>query len=91
MEENAESQNAEQQPVEKKEKHKKEKIKGPGFFSKQKDKLVNYRRVISVARKPDKDEFTKAVKITGSGILTIGLIGFLIFLIYYAITSGVVL
>ncbi len=86
MEENAESQNQQKQ-----EKHKKEKPKGPGFFSKQKDKLVNYRRVISVSRKPDKEEFNKAVKITGSGILFIGLIGFVIFLIYYAITSGAVL
>ena len=75
----------------KQEKPKKEEPKGPGFLGKQKDKLVNYRRVISVARKPDKEEFSKAVKITGSGILFVGMIGFVIFLLYYFISGGMVL
>ena len=83
MEQNQESQ--------KQEKPKKEEPKGPGFLGKQKDKLVNYRRVISVARKPDKEEFSKAVKITGSGILFVGMIGFVIFLLYYFISGGMVL
>lgn len=83
MEENVESQ--------KQDKPKKEQPKGPGFLSKQKEKLVNYRRVISVARKPDKEEFTKAAKITGSGILFVGMIGFIIFMIYYFISGGAIL
>lgn len=83
MEQNQESQ--------KQDKPKKEEPKGPGFLGKQKDKLVNYRRVISVARKPDKEEFSKAVRITGSGILFVGFIGFVIFLLYYFISGGMVL
>lgn len=85
MEQNRESQK------QKHEKPKKEEPKKPGFFSKMKDRLVNYRRVISIARKPDNEEFGKAVKITGSGILFVGFIGFTIFLIYYVLSGGVAL
>lgn len=56
--------------------------KKPGFLSKLKDKLLNYRRVIEVSRKPDKEEFINASKITGAGMLIIGFIGFMIFIIY---------
>jgi len=84
MEQNQESQNQKQEK-------KKEEPKGPGFLTKQKDKLVNYRRVISVARKPDKEEFSEAIKITGSGILVVGAIGFMIFLLYYFLSGGMAL
>lgn len=40
-----------------------------------------YGRVLKMARKPTNDEFTKTSKITGAGILLIGGLGFLIFLI----------
>jgi len=40
--------------------------------------LLECRRVLRVTRKPDKKEFTTIVKISGAGILIIGLIGFLI-------------
>ena len=46
-----------------------------------KEKLKQYRRVISIARKPDKDEFKSSAKITGAGILLLGFIGFVIFLL----------
>jgi len=39
------------------------------------------RRVLLVSSKPDKDEFRLSAKITGLGILLIGIIGFIIFLI----------
>ncbi len=37
-------------------------------------------RVLKVTKKPDRQEFTTVVKISGLGILAIGLIGFLIHL-----------
>jgi len=40
-----------------------------------------YGRVLKMARKPTNDEFVKTSKITGAGILLIGGLGFLIFLI----------
>lgn len=46
-------------------------------------RFVNqYIRVLRVATKPSKDEFKAAVRITGIGIFLIGIIGFLIFLIF---------
>ncbi|OGI12313.1 protein translocase SEC61 complex subunit gamma [Candidatus Micrarchaeota archaeon RBG_16_36_9] len=50
-----------------------------------KEKFKQYRRVLTVARKPDKEEFLMSAKITSSGIVFLGLIGFIIFLIYYLI------
>ena len=38
-------------------------------------------RVIRVTKKPGKTEYISIVKVTGIGILAIGLLGFLIFLI----------
>ena len=55
-----------------------------GFLSpsKIKNKLTRYRRVISVSRKPDKEEFVSSSKITGLGMILIGFIGFVISIIY---------
>jgi protein transport protein SEC61 subunit gamma-like protein len=41
-----------------------------------------YGRVLKMARKPDKEEFTKVVQITGVGMILIGALGFLIYLIW---------
>ena len=41
-------------------------------------KLKEYKRVVQVARKPSKEEFTGAGKICSLGILLIGVIGFLV-------------
>jgi protein transport protein SEC61 subunit gamma-like protein len=41
-----------------------------------------YGRVLKMARKPDKEEFTKVIQITGIGIILIGALGFLIFLLW---------
>lgn len=41
--------------------------------------LKEYRRVLKITRKPDREEFTMSAKVTGAGILIIGAIGFLIY------------
>jgi protein transport protein SEC61 subunit gamma-like protein len=41
-----------------------------------------YGRVLKMARKPDKEEFTKVVQITGVGIILIGALGFVIYLLW---------
>lgn len=40
------------------------------------------RRVLLVSSKPDKEEFKLSSKITGIGIVIIGIIGFVIFMIF---------
>ena len=50
--------------------------------AKWKERLSLYRRTINVARKPDKEEFMSAAKITALGIALLGVIGFLIFIAY---------
>ena len=46
------------------------------------DKFVkDSKRVLKVARKPDKDEYFDFAKVTTLGIIVIGLIGFVIYLI----------
>ncbi len=51
-----------------------------------KDKIREYKRVLQIARKPGKDEFISASKISALGIALIGAIGFIIFIIF--ILSG---
>jgi protein transport protein SEC61 subunit gamma-like protein len=41
-----------------------------------------YGRVMKMARKPDSDEYTKILQITGIGIILLGGLGFLIFFIW---------
>ena len=43
--------------------------------------LSNCKRVLRIARKPDKSEYLQVAKITGLGVLLIGFIGFLIMLV----------
>ena len=40
--------------------------------------ILESRRVLAITRKPSKEEFTTIVKVTGIGIVLIGLIGFLL-------------
>ena len=42
-------------------------------------KLREYKRVLSITRKPKMNEFQAVVKVTGLGMAVIGLIGFSIF------------
>jgi protein transport protein SEC61 subunit gamma and related proteins len=44
--------------------------------SKLKNKWQQYKRVLKITKKPNKDEFWSIVKVTGLGIIFIGLIGF---------------
>ncbi len=62
-----------------KKEHKKDKLR---IGLKIKNRLSNYRRVIEVARKPDKEEYLSSAKITGIGIAALGIIGFVLFLIF---------
>ena len=41
-----------------------------------------YGRVLQMARKPTADEFSKIVQITALGILLIGMVGFVIYLMF---------
>ncbi|MEM5778093.1 MAG: protein translocase SEC61 complex subunit gamma [Candidatus Aenigmatarchaeota archaeon] len=66
--------------------NKEEKPKRPGIFERLKNKFTNYKRVIEVAKKPSKEDFLSSVKITGFGIALIGIIGFIIFLLYFLVT-----
>ena len=43
--------------------------------------IERIRRVLLVSTKPDKDEFKQGVKITGMGIVIIGVVGFAVFLV----------
>lgn len=41
-------------------------------------KLSEWWRVLKITRKPGREEYTNAAKITAAGVILIGLIGFLI-------------
>ena len=61
--------------------------KKPSLVGRIKNKIKQYKRVLTVARKPGKDEFLLSMKITGAGIIFIGIIGFIIFLLYFLIQN----
>jgi protein transport protein SEC61 subunit gamma-like protein len=44
-------------------------------------RLGEYIRVLKLTRKPTREEFTVIAKVAGAGILLIGLIGFIIYLL----------
>ena len=48
--------------------------------------IIECRRVLRVTKKPDSDEFKTIVKVSGLGILLIGAMGFLIFILKEMIT-----
>lgn len=45
-----------------------------------KEVVRNWKRVLRIARKPNKEEFTSTSKICAIGLLLIGAIGFVIFI-----------
>lgn len=59
-----------------------EETANPSISQKFKTFLVECRRVWQVTRKPKKEELKVIVKVTGLGILVIGLVGFLINMIW---------
>jgi protein transport protein SEC61 subunit gamma-like protein len=46
-----------------------------------KSKLKEYKRVLKISDKPDREEFEMSAKVTGAGMLIIGVIGFLFYLV----------
>jgi len=44
-------------------------------------RLGEYLRVLKLTRKPSREEFTVIAKVAGAGILLIGFIGFIIYLL----------
>ena len=76
----------ESKPIEKE-----EKPKGPGIFSRLKNRLVRYRRVLNVSVKPTRSEFLSSAKITGAGIVLLGFIGFVIFMMYIILKYFIVI
>ena len=51
-----------------------------------KETLIRYKRVLQIARKPDKDELKETIRICGIGVLIIGVIGFIFYIISVLIT-----
>jgi len=47
-----------------------------------KEKLGNYRRVLSIAKKPTLENFLESVRKCAIGMILIGSIGFLIYLVF---------
>jgi protein transport protein SEC61 subunit gamma-like protein len=46
-----------------------------------KERVGNWKRVLQVARKPSRFEFTSTSKICALGLLVIGVVGFVIFIL----------
>ena len=46
--------------------------------------IREYLRILAVARKPSKDEFIATAKVSSLGLVIIGAIGFVIFLVFIA-------
>jgi len=51
--------------------------------------IQNCKRLFQVARKPDRDEYFQVAKITGLGIILIGMLGFIIMFVASFFTEGV--
>lgn len=45
------------------------------------EKLANYKRVLKIASKPSKEEFLTAARICAIGMVVLGAIGFIFYLI----------
>ncbi len=71
-----------QKKLEKKNSFDKKKSRGKlSILLKLKRKLREYRRVLRITKKPTSKEFKMIVKVTGLGIVAIGAIGFVIWLV----------
>ena len=51
------------------------------FSLKIRERLANYRRVLAVSRKPSMEDYRLTAKIAAIGMIAIGLVGFVIYLI----------
>lgn len=52
----------------------------PSLVARLKVKMEKYSRVIKITKKPTREEYIAAVKITGIGILLVGVIGYVLFI-----------
>jgi len=50
-------------------------------------RLSEYTRILKLTRKPTREEFTIIAKVAGAGILLIGFIGFIIYLLITVLPS----
>ncbi|MBU1198424.1 MAG: protein translocase SEC61 complex subunit gamma [Nanoarchaeota archaeon] len=57
-------------------------------WGKLKDFFIQCKRVLRVTRKPDKQEFWTIAKVSGLGILVIGLLGFILHFLKQIIIPG---
>lgn len=62
-------------------------LENPTWKERTKEYLTECYRVLLVTKKPDKTEFKTVVKVSGLGIMIIGLIGFLLHLLYQLIIA----
>lgn len=44
-------------------------------------KMQQYMRILRLTRKPSREEFTMIAKVAGAGLLLIGMVGFIIYLL----------
>jgi protein transport protein SEC61 subunit gamma-like protein len=51
--------------------------------------LSDYIRVLKLASRPEWEEFSQVAKIAGAGVLLVGLVGFLIYVIMFFLTGGI--
>lgn len=52
--------------------------------------IKQYIRILQLTRKPSKDEFLNISKVAGAGILLIGIIGFVIYLLMILLPTAIV-
>ncbi|MBW2987034.1 protein translocase SEC61 complex subunit gamma [Candidatus Woesearchaeota archaeon] len=57
-------------------------------YQKLKSYIIECRRVLKVTKKPSREEFKTIVKVSGLGMILIGLIGFIVSMVAHVITSG---
>ena len=53
-----------------------------------KSKLLEYKRVLKITKKPDMEEYKMIVKVTGLGMAVIGFVGFLISMTFRFMKMG---
>lgn len=54
-------------------------------FKDLRERISNYMRVLAVARKPGKEEFLSSSKICGLGMIIIGVVGLVVFLVFHLV------
>lgn len=58
------------------------------FTQKAKEFITECARVLRITKKPNKEEFLTIVKVSAAGIVIIGMIGFVLHMIYQLLVVG---